>query len=409
METIAYEKSITDEQRELRDAARAFATDVLRPAGIELDRMPAADVVAPGSPLFAVLCKAGDLGYFKLGGVPEIGGMGLSPLSRYLVLEQLAWGSLGLTAVFFLASTHAEVALLTGNQEMIQEFALPYFGCTDGSIIGCWAVTEPDHGSDTLGAMRTELDVKATGQLTARRDGDHWVLSGQKSAWVSNGPIATHAMLNVQIDPKGRMSDSGIVLLPLDLPGVSRGSALEKHGLRSLPQGEIFFDDVRVPLRNMVLGADAFGMYMHNHLSAFNAGVGCVATGLGRAAYESALAYCKERVQGGRPIIEHQSVRARLFRMFSLLQTSYSFSRDAWVHNLTQIEQGQPARLELSIGSKVFCTQAALEIATLAAQLHGGNGMTKEYPVEMFLRDAMALTIADGENAFLTQIAASLL
>jgi len=205
------------------------------------------------------------------------------------------------------------------------------------------------------------------------------------------------------------MSESGICLLRLDLPGVSRGQALEKHGLRSLPQGEIFFDDVRIPARNMVIGTDGYAAYMHNHLSAFNAGVGCVATGLARAAYECALAYGKERVQGGRPIFEHQSVRARLFRMFSLLQTSYSFSRDAWVHNLARIEQGQAARLELSIASKVYCTQAALEIATLAVQLHGGNGMTKEYPVEMFLRDATALTVADGENAFLGQIAASLL
>jgi alkylation response protein AidB-like acyl-CoA dehydrogenase len=406
---MPYPVELTDDQRGLRAAAQRFAEQVLRPAGIEIDRLPPAAVVAPDSPLFRALRQAAALGYTRLGGTPEIGGMGLSPLSRYLVLEQLAWGSLGITAVLFLASTHAEVALLTGDPAMIEEFALPYFACEDGSVLGCWAITEPDHGSDTLGTMRPELNIKATGQVVARRDGDHWVLSGQKSAWVSNGPIATHAMLNVQLDPKGRMGDSGICLLRLDLAGVSRGTPLDKHGLRSLPQGEIFFDDVRVPARNMVLGTDGYAVYMHGHLSAFNAGVGCVATGLARAAYECTLAYCKQRIQGGRPIVEHQSVRARLFRMFSLVQSCFSLSRDAWVFNLTQLERGLPPRLELSIGSKVFCTQAALEVATLAVQLHGGNGLTKEYPVEMFLRDAAALTIADGENAFLTQIAASLL
>ncbi len=401
--------NLTDEQRELRATARSFAEQVLRPTGIDIDRMAPAAAVARDSPLFRVIRQAADLGYTRMGGIADIGGMGLPPMSRYLVLEQLAWGSLGITAALFLASTHAEVALLTGNRAMIEEFALPYFACPDGSILGCWAITEPDHGSDTLGCMRPELNVKGTGQLVARRDGDDWVLNGQKSAWVSNGPIATHAMLNVQLDPKGTMAQSGVCLLRLDLPGISRGAPLDKHGLRSLPQGELFFDDVRIPARNMVIDTDAYAVYMHNHLSAFNAGVGCVATGLARAAYECALAYCKERVQGGRPIAEHQSVRARLFRMFSLVQSCFSLSRDAWMYNLTQIEQGLPARLELSISSKVFCTQAALEVATLAVQLHGGNGMTKEYPVEMFLRDATALTIADGENAFLTQVAASLL
>ena len=406
---MPYPVELTDDQRGLRAAAQRFAEQVLRPAGIEIDRLPPAAVVAPDSPLFRALRPAAALGSTRLGGTPEIGGMGLSPMSRYLVLEQLAWGSLGITAVLFLASTHAEVALLTGDPAMIEEFALPYFACEDGSVLGCWAITEPDHGSDTLGTMRPELNIKATGQVVARRDGDHWVLSGQKSAWVSNGTIATVAALFCTIDPSHGFEGGGVALVPLELAGVSRGKPLDKLGQRALNQGEIFFDDVRVPARNMVLGTDGYAVYMHGHLSAFNAGVGCVATGLARAAYECTLAYCKQRIQGGRPIFEHQSVRARLFRMFSLVQSCFSVSRDAWVYNLTQLEHGQPPRLELSIGSKVFCTQAALEIATLAVQLHGGNGMTKEYPVEMFLRDATALTIADGENAFLTQIAASLL
>lgn len=409
MNHLDYDLTLTDEQRQLRASAHTFAEQVLRPAGIQLDRMSPTAVVARDSPLFRVVRQAADLGYTRMGGTPEIGGMGLSPLSRYVVLEELAWGSLGITGVLFLASTHAEVALLSGIPAMIEEFALPYFNCPNGSILGCWAITEPDHGSDTLGVMRPELSVSASGQLVAHRDGDSWVLSGQKSAWVSNGPIATHAMLNVQVDPKGSMAQSGVCLLALDLPGISRGAPLDKHGIRSLPQGELFFDEVRIPARNMVVGPDMYAPYMHNHLSAFNAGVGCIAAGLGRAAYECTLAYCKERIQGGRPIFEHQSVRARLFRMFSLLQSAFALSRDTWVYNLTQIQNGCPARLELSIASKVFCTQAALEIATLAVQLHGGNGMSKEYPVEMFLRDATALTIADGENAFLTQVAASLL
>ena len=198
-------------------------------------------------------------------------------------------------------------------------------------------------------------------------------------------------------------------MLPLDLPGISRGPAIEKHGVRSLPQGSLFFDDVRIPGRYMVLGADAYGFFLESQLAAFNAGVGCLAAGLARAAYDCALAYSKERIQGGRPIFQHQSVRARLFRMFSLVRASRTLSREVFVYNMTQLSRGQPAQLHHSIASKVFCTRAALEVATLAVQLHGGSGLTGDYPVEMFLRDATAFTIADGENALLSQIGASYL
>jgi len=409
MDYLEYDLSVSDEHREIREAAHKFAAEVMRPAQIQLDRMSAQEVVAPASPLFRVLRQASELGYTRMTGPTELGGLGLSPLGSYLVLEELAWGSLGLTGACFLSSTPADVALLTGRPEAIEAFAIPYYRSQDASIRGCWAVTEPDHGSDTLGVMRPELTVKLPGQVIARRDGSDWVLRGQKSAWVSNGPIATHAMLNVHLEPKQGMDRGGVCLLALDLPGVSHGPALEKHGMRSLPQGELFFDDVRVPGWSMVVEADAFPAYMENHLSAFNAGVGVLATGLARAAYDAALAYTRERVQGGRPIFEHQSVRARLFRMFQLVQASRTLSRGVWTYNMTQIAAGGRARLEHSIASKVFCTQAAHEVATLAVQLHGGNGMTREYPVEMLLRDATAMTIADGENAFLSQIGASLL
>lgn len=406
---LEYDLSVGAEVRELQQAARRFAMEVMRPAGLAIDRLPAAAAAAPESPLFSVLRQASALGYTRLAGPEELGGLNLSPLTSAIVLEELAFGSLGLAGTFFLSGTHANVALLTGRPEAIEAFALPYYRSNDASIRGCWAITEPDHGSDTLGVMRPELVVKLPGQVVARRDGDQWILRGQKSAWVSNGPIATHAMLNVHLEPEAGMDRGGICLLPLDLPGVSHGPALEKHGLRSLPQGPLYFDDVRVPRWSMVIEADGYAAYMENHLSAFNAGVGIITTGLARAAYEAALAYTGERVQGGRPIFEHQSVRARLFRMFQLVQASRTLARNVWVYNTTQIAAGGRAALEHSIAAKVFCTQAAHEVATLAVQLHGGNGMTREYPVEMFLRDATALTVADGENSFLAQIGASLL
>ncbi len=367
------------------------------------------EATAPDSPLFDVLKQATELGFNRMGAPEEMGGTAVTPRAATLVNEELAWGSMGLAGAIGLSSTPANIAMALGNEEIVEEFARPFFENTGGSIIGCWAVTEPGHGSDTLGVMQPEMVVETKGQLIARKDGDEYILNGQKSAWVSNGPIATHAMLNVHLDPGSKLDHGGICLMPLSLPGVSRGKPLDKHGVRAMTQGEIFFDDVRIPKRYMLLDQTAFAPYMNIHLSMFNAGVGTLVTGLARAAYEEAYNYAKNRIQGGKPIIEHQSVRARLFRMFTLLQTCRTLSRGVSIYNGTAMRRGVPVRLEHSIASKVYCTNSALEIATLSVQLHGGNGMTKEYPCEMFLRDATAMTVADGENAYLTQLAASLL
>ncbi len=400
---------LDDEQRAVQEAAHRFAEEVLRPTGIALDRLPAQEVVAPDSPLRDVMKQASELGYTRLMIPTQLGGLGLSPLGSYLVQEELAWGSVGISAVLFLSAMTAGAALGSGDPTLIEEFAGPFLKTRDGSVVGCWAITEPDHGSDALAVMRPELQVKARGQLIARAEGDEWVLNGQKSAWVSNAPLATHAMLNVQLEPGEGFERGGVCLVSLDLPGVTRGPALEKHGIRTLPQGELFFDDVRVPRQNMIVGIDGYADHVRTTLTAFNAGAAVSGAGLARAAYEAALAYTRERVQGGRPIFEHQSVRSRLFRMYSLVRASGALSRQASVHCTTLLQRGEAAPLQDSIASKVFCTRAALEVATLGVQLHGGVGMTQEYPAEMFLRDASSLTIADGENEILAQMGAALL
>ncbi len=407
MDPIDYDIDLTPEELELKEAAHTFAKEVIRPAGIKIDKMTPEEAAAPGSPLFDVLRQASELGFSRMSAPEEMGGVKVTPRAAVLVNEELAWGNAGVAGAIALASMHATIALALGSGEVVDEFARPFFSTTDGSIIGCWAVTEPDHGSDTLGVMQPDMVVKARGQLIGRLDGDDYVLNGQKAAWVSNGPIATHALLNVQLNPEGGLDEGGICILPLDLPGVSRGKPLEKHGVRAMTQGELFFDDVRIPKHYMLMANNAFAPYMDAHVALFNAGVGVIATGLARASYETAVEYARERIQGGKPIIEHQSVRGRLFRMFTLVQTCRTLSRGVFIYNGTAMKRGVPLKLEHSIASKVYCTNSALEIATLAVQIHGGNGLSGEYPCEMFLRDAMSMTVADGENAYLTQLAAS--
>jgi alkylation response protein AidB-like acyl-CoA dehydrogenase len=219
---------------------------------------------------------------------------------------------------------------------------------------------------------------------------------------VSNGTIGQVATLFCTIDPEQGFKGGGVCLVPLDLPGVSRGKPLDKMGQRPLNQGEIFFDDVRIPAEYMVIGADNYAMVVEMVLSMANASMGSLFVGLARAALEHALAYAKERVQGGVPIFEHQSVKARLFKMFTQVEAARSLAWRVMLYNTVN-----PPEVQYSIASKVFCTNTAFEVASGALQIFGGNGLSREYPIEKLVRDARASMIEDGCNDILSLVGAS--
>lgn len=394
------EVGLTELERELRDTVHKFAEDVMRPAGRELDRLAdPAEVVAPGSVLWSVFDRYRALG---IDDIDELGGTGLDPAAsarlRCLLHEELGWGDAGLAISLGVAGFAAMFARMSGRPALVERFAGP-----DRREIGCWAVTEPDHGSDTLAVTeRSFSDPSLRANCVARRDGDEWVIRGQKAAWVSNGTIATVAALFCTIDPSEGFKGGGVCLVPLDLPGVSRGKPLDKLGQRALNQGEIFFDDVRIPGDYMVVGKEAYSTIVEMVLTMANASMGAIFVGTARAALELALDYSKERVQGGAPIFSHQGVRARLFRMFTEVEAARSLARRVYMHNFSQ-----PPLLQYSIASKVFCTRTAFEVASGALQIFGGNGLTREYPIEKILRDARASMIEDGCNEVLSLVGAA--
>jgi alkylation response protein AidB-like acyl-CoA dehydrogenase len=229
------------------------------------------------------------------------------------------------------------------------------------------------------------------------------VIRGQKSAWVSNGTIATVAALFCTIEPSHGFSGGGVALVPLDLPGVSRGKPLDKLGQRALNQGEIFFDGVRIPAEYMVVGEQGYAAIVNRILTMANSAMGTIFVGVARAALEHAIEYAKHRIQGGRPIFEHQSVRSRLFKMFTRVEAARSLARRVTIYNNSQ-EEGL---LHYSIASKTFSTTTAFEVASEALQIFGGNGLTRSFPIEKLLRDARASMIEDGCNEVLALVGAT--
>ena len=163
----------------------------------------------------------------------DLGGANLIGLDAQIVAEEMGWGaadiavSLGAAAMPF--STALLSAQMTGNQRMMDEIVMPYVKDREAKVIGCWAITEPQHGSDTLAVGVGDINDERTAFDTrGRRDGDDWLISGAKAAWVSNGTIASHAMVHFAVDRSKGMAGSAIAIVPLDLPGVSRGKPLEQ-------------------------------------------------------------------------------------------------------------------------------------------------------------------------------------
>jgi alkylation response protein AidB-like acyl-CoA dehydrogenase len=399
MPLVEIEPVLTEAERQLRDAAHKFAEEVMRPAGRALDVLPdPAQAIAPDSILWQVFDRYREMGFDDL----EDATADLPPVEharvRALVSEELGWGDAGLAISLGVAGFHRIFARMSGRPSLIERFCAP-----ESKDIGCWAVTEPDHGSDTLAVSEPAFgDPKVRANCTARRDGKTYVIRGQKSAWVSNGSIATVATLFCTVDPSHGFRGGAICLVPLDLPGVSRGRPLDKLGQRALNQGEIFFNDVRVPEEYVVVGSEAYASAVEAVLALANASMGVIFVGLARAAVELALGYAHERIQGGAPIFAHQSVKSRLFKIFMQVEAARALARRVFIYNTTQ-----PPLVQYSIASKVFCTNTAFEAASGALQIYGGNGLSREYPIEKLLRDARASMIEDGCNDLLSLVGAS--
>lgn len=396
---------LTDEQLALKKSVHKFAKEVIRPASIELDKLAnPAEVIKKDSVYWNCMKKMKELGYHTVF-IPDCyGGLGLSPLELHLFWEEMGWGSGGMAVSLGVDCFPAFFASMVPNDKLISEIIEPFVNTTDNSFIGCWAITEPNHGSDQVSVgLPWHSDPSIRGQVHARLDEDEWVINGQKSSWVSNGPQATHSLLFLNIDRSMGLAGGGIAVVPLDLPGVTHGTCLDKIGQRDLPQGEIVFENVRIPKEYMLSEPVSYEMMLDSTLAIANACMGAIFTGVARAAFEEALNYSKERRQGGKYLFEHQLVQKKLFEMWQKVELARSFSRSVMNYNLSNT----PPVTRFSIAAKTYCTNAAFEITSEAVQLFGGYGLCKEYFIEKLFRDARASMIEDGSNDVLALSAAN--
>jgi alkylation response protein AidB-like acyl-CoA dehydrogenase len=395
---VGFDIALTDTQQALADSLRSFATRIMRPAGIELDRMAPGQAIAPGSPFWDVRRKFIELGIGPslLAGLPpeEIAG------AQSMMWEMLGYGDAGLAVSMGSALLPVSLARHFGKPFIIERFG--------PELLGCWGLTEPDHGSDMLDVDRHAFapdGVATRPNCSASVRGGALLINGQKSAWVSNGTIAEVCALFCRFDRGDGAPGGAVIYVPLDAPGVSRGQPLDKIGQRALNQGEIFFENVRLPLDYLAVAPEGYAAAVRLSVGYANTGMAAIFTGLAQAAFDLAFDYVRERKQGGVPLIRHQHVRYRVFQMFRKVETARALARRV---NRYNVLAGSPS-LPGAMAAKITATQTAFEVANEAVQLFGGYGLSREFPVEKLLRDARSALIEDGCNELLAIKGGSLL
>lgn len=394
--------SLTDTQREMVETTRSFGKKTLEPAEIELDRIADPEAIFRDKRFWEALSGCFRLGFHKMSMAESYGGLGLDPSTTGLVWEELARYGAGFAATLLPAAIVPQLVtvLCPQNRELVERFVLAFCRDETGRTISAWCSSEPDVGSD--GSNYYDLGVRHRTRAFLRRG--RYVLSGTKSNFVSNAGIASVYLVFACVDPSRGLRGSGAFVVPADAPGVCREKALDKIGLRVLNQGAVHFEDVEVPEDYMIFPPGEDYPFLHNAIiTVGNVGVGYLAVGLMRAAFEQALAYAKERVQWGKPICEHQLVARKLFDAFVAIESARTLLwKASWLAGA-----GFPGDLKTSLAAKVYATEQAVRHTAEMVQVLAGYGISREYPLEKYARDAKLLPIMDGTNETLLVKAAA--
>jgi len=325
--------------------------------------------------------KMGPLGLLGLNIPDEYGGAAVDAVSAAIAIEELGWGC-GSTALAIAAHNGLGTTpiVLYGSEELKKKW-LPRVASGKNKLAAL-ALTEPGAGSDLQGGVVTK----------ALRDGNEWVINGSKM-WCTNASIAEYIITLVRTDPAGGSRSLSMFLVPTDSPGLRIGPAEKKMGLHGSPTHAVTYEDVRVPLENLI-GEEGMGLQQTlSTLDGGRIGIGAISIGLAQAAFEHAVNYARERKAFGKPIAEQEAIQWMLADAATEIEVARNMLyKAAWLK-----EQKRPYNKEAAM-AKMFATEMAERVCRNAIQIHGGYGYSSEYPVERIYRDARLMTIGEGTS-----------
>jgi alkylation response protein AidB-like acyl-CoA dehydrogenase len=385
--TVSFD--LTDGQRELQSWLHGFAVDVIRPAAHEYD-----ETEEFPWPVLQEAVKAGiySVDFFATQAADPSG------LGVPLAMEEIFWGDAGI-GLAITGTTLAAAAVVANGTDVQRVTWIPaMFGTESEPQVAAFCSSEPDAGSD-VAAMRT--------RAVYDERSDEWVLNGTKT-WATNGGIAGVHVVTAVVDPALRARGHATFVVPPGTKGLSQGQKFTKHGIRASHTAEVVLDDCRVPGDCLLGGRERLETRLARareggrsgdqpSMATFERsrpGVGAQAIGVARAAYEFALDYAKQRRQFGRAIVENQGVAFALADMRASIDAARLLVwRAAWM-----ARNGLPFTSAEGSMSKLVAGETAVRVTTQAMQILGGNGYTREYPVERMARDAKIYTIFEGTS-----------
>lgn len=381
---------MTDEQRQLQAVARKFTDNEIKPIAAQMDRIENPRESFPKD----VIRKGFEIGFHSLLVSSQYGGLDGSALDYAILLEELAAGDIGVANAFHATITLTEMISKSGTQEQCKRWLEPHCADMSGEHLICFGATEPSGGTEIF----CTLDNPKLGtRTTASREGDNYIINGSK-VYSSNASVAKLYGVLTRSDRTRPNKDScSVFFFTSDTPGFSVGTIEDKMGHRASVNGELIFEDMKLPKDNM-LGEEGQGFEIIRKVYEANGvGTGAMAVGLARAAYDVALAYAKERSVWGQPLGKYQAIGNMLVDMKADIEMARLIvHRVAWQSANKEAEERIPPNM-----AKVYPAEMARRVTVNAMQVLGGAGYMKDYPVEKYVRDAMVLPIISGGNEVL--------
>lgn len=362
---------VTDEQQQIADAVRAFAQERLKPFAEQWDK----DHRFPKE----AIDEMAELGLFGMLVPEQWGGSDTGYVAYAMALEEIAAGDGACSTIMSVHNSVGCVPILRfGNEQQKKQFLTPL---ATGAMLGAFALTEPQAGSDAS-------SLKAR----ARLEGDHYVLNGSKQ-FITSGQNAGVVIVFAVTEPEAGKRGISAFIVPTDSPGYQVARVEDKLGQHASDTCQIVFDDVRVPVANR-LGAEGEGYKIAlANLEGGRIGIASQAVGMARAAFEVARDYANERQSFGKPLIQHQAVAFRLADM----ATKISVARQMVLHAAALRDAGRPALVEASM-AKLFASEMAEKVCSDALQTLGGYGYLSDFPLERIYRDVRVCQIYEGTS-----------